>query len=70
MSDPATGIFTVTGSTGTEASQLDLWVPDRGDGAPTLTGSGLGEVEVEEVDGGFRVLAEVTGDYVVTNGTS
>ena len=71
VSDPATGTFRVAGTVGADAdeagSTLDLWVPDRGDGEPTLSGSGLGDVEVHAVEGGYRVSARVSGEYDVTN---
>jgi endoglycosylceramidase len=64
-SNPTSGAFTVSGTvSGTAASAtLDLWVPDRGHGPPTITGSGLGTVDVQGVPGGFRALIPVTGDY-------
>jgi endoglycosylceramidase len=67
VSDPATGEFTVSGATDDEEAPLELWVPDRGDGEPVLSGTGLGDVQVRALDGGFRVTAQVSGDYVVTN---
>jgi hypothetical protein len=68
-SDPATGAMTLTGEApgaSGPAAQLDLWVPDRGNGAPTIGGSGFGDVDMQTVDGGYRFLVEVSGCYVVT----
>jgi len=73
-SDPATGGFTMTATRGdaaaadVSAEPLDLWFPDRGHGAPAVTGTGIGPVDVRTVAGGYRVTAPVTapGDYSVT----
>ena len=67
-SDPATGALVVIGSAGdaTPDARLDVWIPDRGNGAPTIGGSGFGDVDVQTVDGGYRFLIEVSGCYVVT----
>jgi endoglycosylceramidase len=63
-SDPATGAMTATGeapdATG-DAALLDLWVPDRGLGPPAV--SGVIDVRVTPVDGGWRVLATATGSW-------
>ena len=66
-SDPSTGALSLVGSKGeaTDDARLDLWIPDRGKGEPTFTGTGLGPVDVQEVDGGYRVLITVTGCYTV-----
>ncbi len=68
-SDPATGALVVVGSAGDAShdARLDLWIPDRGQGQPTIGGSGLGAVDVHPVDGGYRYLIEVSGCYVVTS---
>lgn len=66
-SNPATGWLSLSGTLGSArpGAQLDLWIPDRGDGTPTLTGTGVGAVDVRQVEGGYRVLVEVCGDYTV-----
>ena len=66
-SDPATGAFSMSGTAGDAAgATLDLWVPDRGHGAPQLNGPGLGSPTVTPVDGGYRALVPVTGTYTAT----
>ena len=40
--------------------------PDRGQGTPLVSGTGIGPVHVQAVDGGFRALIPVIGDYTVT----
>jgi len=63
FSDPATGDFTITG-TATSAdggSKLDVWIPDGGRGKPTPSGCGLGPIDIQTVDGGYRATAEVQG---------
>jgi endoglycosylceramidase len=65
-SDPHTGEARVRGGTEPQsaaASIVDLWVPDRGVGEPTVSGDGMISVDVVEVTGGFRVLVEVEDDY-------
>jgi endoglycosylceramidase len=66
-SNPATGWLSLSGTVGDAqpGAQLDLWIPDRGDGTPTLTGAGIGTIDVRQVEGGHRVLIEVCGDYTV-----
>ena len=66
-SDPATGTLSIVGSTAdaSDDARLDLWIPDRGDGAPQITGTGLGPIDVQQVEGGYRVLVTVTGCYSV-----
>jgi endoglycosylceramidase len=66
-SDPATGAMQASGSAPGargRAAELDLWVPDRGLGAPVV--SGVEDVEVRAVPGGWRVTATATGDWSVT----
>jgi len=67
-SDPTTGAFSVSATLGkaNPAGLLDLWIPDRGHGTPSVSGTGIGPVHVQPVDGGFRALIPVTGDYTVT----
>lgn len=62
-SDPTTGTARIGGS-GT--GRFDLWVPDRGDGEPEVGGSGLADIEVVAVAGGWRVLGTACGDYTIT----
>jgi hypothetical protein len=66
-SDPATGTLSIVGSVGDASpdARLDLWIPDRGQGEPKLSGTGLGAVDVQPVDGGYRVLVTVSGCYTV-----
>ena len=34
---------------------FDVWVPDRGLGAPEIGGTNIADVDVVQVDGGWRV---------------
>jgi endoglycosylceramidase len=64
-SDGEAGTLRLTGlAGGTTGGRLDLWVPAR-TGRPRLLGSGFGNVEIIEVPGGYRVLAQVSGSYEV-----
>jgi hypothetical protein len=54
---------TIEGTT-SGSGQLDLWVP--GEARPEVSGIGLDEVDVQEVPGGWRVTATVSGDWSVT----
>lgn len=47
------------------SAMVDLWVPDRGRGQPSVTGPGLGSIHTTAVPGGYRVLIEVSGSYTV-----
>jgi endoglycosylceramidase len=61
-SDPETGEARIEGQLGEDAdgeSTADLWVPERG-GPPEVTGEGIGDVEIVEVPGGYRVLVDIT----------
>jgi endoglycosylceramidase len=62
LSDPETGEARVEGG-GEGAGTVDLWVPERGDGRPEVTGEGVVEVTTTEVAGGYRILVEVEADY-------
>jgi endoglycosylceramidase len=54
----------VSGTTDPSAGgTLDLWVPDRGQGQPAVTGTGLGSQRVITVPGGYRMFIEVSGNY-------
>lgn len=44
---------------------LSIWAPARDLAVPQLSGTGLGTVEVTPVAGGFRVEAQVSGNYTV-----
>ncbi|MBI3783148.1 MAG: cellulase family glycosylhydrolase [Deltaproteobacteria bacterium] len=46
--------------------QLDLWVPQHGSGPPIVQGEGLETPQIIAVDGGYRVLATVSGTYQVS----
>ncbi len=41
-----------------------LWVPS-GHGTPVVTGTNIVKNEIQQVDGGFRIVVEVNGDYKV-----
>lgn len=68
-SDLDTGALLVTGST-TEPGLADIWLPDRGTGAPVVTGGT--ELAFRRVPattraaGGWRVQLLVSGDYQIT----
>jgi endoglycosylceramidase len=67
VSDPDTGAMQASGSAPGavgRAALLDVWVPDRGLGAPVV--SGVGDVVVTPVAGGWRVAATATGDWSVS----
>jgi endoglycosylceramidase len=66
-SDGLAGTFSMIGARGDAPAdaQLDLWVPAKG-GQPTVGGTGLHDVQVRPVDGGFRVTAGVCDRYTVT----
>jgi endoglycosylceramidase len=67
-SDADTGAMTLQGSapgaTGDRAA-LDLWVPDRGLGAPVVTGENVSGAVATPVAGGWRVRAVAVDDYRV-----
>jgi endoglycosylceramidase len=44
---------------------LDLWIPKRTGSTPSITGTGLGSVQLIAVAGGYRALIEVSGNYEV-----
>lgn len=70
-SDSATGMFAMQGTatdTGGDAAVIDLWVPDRGKGAPSPTGTNVRDIRVEPVAGGFRVRATACGQYALVIG--
>ncbi len=69
-SDGLSGSFSLTGEQGDASlqGQLDLWVPDRGQGQPVLGGTGLRNVRWQPGDGGFRVTASVCASYTATMG--
>ncbi|HEY5155811.1 MAG TPA: hypothetical protein VIJ47_13810, partial [Acidimicrobiales bacterium] len=62
-SDPATGAFTVAGSATSAdgGSDLDVWIPDTGQGEPKLDSCGLGPITIRSVEGGYRATGEVQG---------
>jgi endoglycosylceramidase len=62
QSDADTGTLTVEGTTG-RAGTADLWFPDRGLGAPQVSGDNLSAVKVTAVDGGYRIRCTVNGTY-------
>ena len=67
-SDPAAGRLRVTGDAAPaaagDAALLDLWVPDRGLGAPVVSGTNVTGAQARAVTGGWRVTAVATGSYV------
>ncbi|MDZ7378330.1 MAG: hypothetical protein ONB06_03180, partial [candidate division KSB1 bacterium] len=60
-SDPTRAVMTLVGET-SGTGRAELWVPRRA-GAPRVTGQGAGRVDVQEVEGGYRVTVQVTGRY-------
>jgi endoglycosylceramidase len=71
VAEPCGGDLEVRGST-PAPSTADLWVTVDGaaldappTGVPSVTGEGVGEVEVRPVDGGWRVFVQVSGDYAM-----
>ena len=73
VSDPATGGLRLSGQAlgaSGAAATLDLWVPDRGLGAPVVTGTNVSNVVARPVSGGWRVTASATGLYSVVVRTS
>ena len=56
----------MTGTVGAETCGLEVWIP--GEAEPDPVTDGLTRVEVDEVDGGWRVTACAEGDYSLTNG--
>ena len=60
-----TGVSDTGVSDAGPGTTLDLWVPDRGQGKPFLTGTGLGAMQTITVPGGYRLLADVSGNYAV-----
>jgi len=72
-SDPATGVFSISGAATSAdgGSDLDVWIPDGGRGKPTLSGCGLGPIDIQMVDGGYRATAAVQGPkYTMTSGAN
>ena len=45
---------------------FDVWVPDRGVGAPVIGGTNIADVDVVAVDGGWRVLGVACDAYTIT----
>jgi endoglycosylceramidase len=50
-----------TGKPGT----IDVWFPDHGAAAPTVTGTRVSRVKARRVRGGWRIAARVAADYQV-----
>jgi endoglycosylceramidase len=69
-SDVDSGALALAGTAGGGSCRLDLWVPDRGTGAPTVTATGVEGVGVRAVEGGFRVDGCATGDYTVVTASA
>jgi len=46
-------------------AMLDLWIPQRGNGPPSISGAGLGTVHITAVPGGYRAFIPVSGSYRV-----
>lgn len=68
VSDPSTGVLRLTGEApgaSGAAATLDLWMPDRGLGAPVVTGVNVSNVVAHQVNGGWRISALATGLYSV-----
>jgi endoglycosylceramidase len=45
---------------------FDAWVPDRGVGAPAVGGANIANVDVVQVEGGWRVLGDACDAYTIT----
>jgi endoglycosylceramidase len=60
-SDPETGAARIEGKVDGEGDEavVDLWVPER-TGRPEISGEGIGEGDIGEVPGGYRVLVDDT----------
>lgn len=64
-SDGDAGTMQLTGNAGSTPGTIDLWVPSRGNGQPTVGGQNIADIQILTVDGGFRVLATASGAYSV-----
>lgn len=64
-SDPRSERFAVRGSArdGGSSCRLEVWVPDRGRGEPALAGTGVSDLAVKRVEGGWLATACARGDY-------
>lgn len=61
-SDPDAAHLRLVGAAGDAVGRhLDLWVPDRGQGHPHVTGTNVERIRARPVPGGFRVSGRVTG---------
>ena len=59
------GVHDAGGRLSAEAA-FDVWVPDRGVGAPAIGGTNIADVDVVQVDGGWRVLGVACDTYTIT----
>lgn len=66
-SNPQASTLHLEASAGDASGQAaELWVPDRGRGAPRVTGTGMvGTPRLRPVAGGWRVSVAVEGNYVI-----
>jgi len=58
------GNISLAGSTG-KPGEADLWIPSESEVEPTVTGEGVSAVNAVKVNGGWRILATVDGDYTI-----
>lgn len=70
-SDGAAATLQLAATGATPGGTLELWVPDRGKGAPAVGGQGIAGRRIRKVDGGYRVSADVCApDYQASIGGS
>ena len=64
-SDPRTSRFAIRGTDRDPAGscRLEAWVPDRGAGEPTLSGTGISDLAVRRAGNGWIASACARGDY-------
>jgi endoglycosylceramidase len=65
-SDASTSTMTVMGQ---GEGTFDVWVPERGTGVPTVGGANIADIEVVDVEGGWRVLGVACDAYAITVNT-
>ena len=56
-------------TTGQGNGAFDVWVPDSGAGVPAIGGTNIAEVEVIDVEGGWRVFGVACDNYSITVNT-
>jgi endoglycosylceramidase len=61
---PCDGHLTLTGNTAAPG-EADLWIPSTSEDEPVVTGAGIGSIETERVNGGWRLFVMASGDYSI-----